>query len=185
VLIVTQQSPGKFDQVHAEKALLIVFARITDRTKFASYVQALPAVYAQFSGHYLAMAAQPSVQRKGDSAQPWSIVLSAWRDLELVREFWFSKAYQDVATKRAGTGEFHVNSSALELAPQLGMSILISTNNHLHLDRMIPEPFGADWLEGGGVIPSMQIYCDKKDLVAQVWSELADQGMHYCLDGVT
>jgi uncharacterized protein (DUF1330 family) len=86
---------------------LIVVAEITDRNRFADYVQALPPVYQHFGGEYLAIAGPSQARRLGAAAEK-SIVISAWSSLDQIKQFWHSEAYQQVAKKRAGTGQFQV-----------------------------------------------------------------------------
>jgi uncharacterized protein (DUF1330 family) len=85
---------------------LLVLARIADRDKFGSYIQALPPVYAEYGGSYLAVAPAVTVERFGLSEQPQSAVVSRWPSLGRLVEFWHSKPYRHVAALRAGTGEF-------------------------------------------------------------------------------
>lgn len=85
---------------------LLVLARITDRDRFGAYIQALPPVYAEYGGRYLAVAPAVTVEHFGLSEPPQSTVVSHWPSLGRLVEFWHSKPYRQVASLRAGTGEF-------------------------------------------------------------------------------
>ncbi len=85
---------------------LVVLARIHDRDRFAAYIQALPPVYAQFGGRYLAVAPALAVERYGLSEMPQSTVVSRWPSFTRLMEFWHSGEYRSVAQLRTGTGEF-------------------------------------------------------------------------------
>jgi uncharacterized protein (DUF1330 family) len=115
--------PGHEPALASRPALLIVLGRIQDRVRFVDYTQALPPVYAQYGGSYLALAPAPNVHVQY-SEQPWpasSVVLSLWPTVERLRQFWNSPEYRSVAQLRAGTGEFMVGMLPLQ-RPQPALS---------------------------------------------------------------
>jgi uncharacterized protein (DUF1330 family) len=97
-----------------EPGYLIVLARVFDRSAFAAYVRALPPVYQQFGGRYLALAAPADQYVPNDEVlpAPQSLVVSVWPSFARLQEFWWSTLYQEVAKLRANTGEFHVGALA-------------------------------------------------------------------------
>ncbi len=126
----------------ARAGILLVLARIRDRQQFGAYVQALPPVYQQFGGKYLALAPAPAVKISGLASAdfaPVSVVTSIWPSLERIKQFWNSEEYQTVAKLRSGTGDFMV--AALEAAPEPELAAqLTHTSNELTL---ILDPLNA------------------------------------------
>jgi uncharacterized protein (DUF1330 family) len=95
-----------------EVAYLIVLARIHERAKFGTYVQALPPVYEKFGGRYLCLSPQATVSVPEGAVvpAPQALVVSVWASMARLQQFWFSEDYRQVAALRAGTGEFHVGA---------------------------------------------------------------------------
>lgn len=89
-------------------AYLLVQATVTDRARFGGYIGALPPVYAQYGGSYVAVAPAPTVERLESPGATQSIVISRWPSLQRVKEFWQSPEYQTVKKLREGTGTFTV-----------------------------------------------------------------------------
>jgi uncharacterized protein (DUF1330 family) len=101
----------------SDVGFIIVLARIHDRAQFAHYVRALPPVYQQFEGQYICLS-PIAVEVVGEHAvlgAPQALVISRFASVARVQEFWWSKAYQEVAKLRAGTGEFSVATISGEL----------------------------------------------------------------------
>jgi uncharacterized protein (DUF1330 family) len=121
---------------------LIVLAQLRDRERFLSYVKALPPLYQQFGGSYLAVAGPAQVGRFGKISTPWSVVVSKWKDVASIESFWQSAEYQSAKHLRDGTGDFHVvaldgeaidgsfEAIALSLEPGEPMSSAASEDFH-------------------------------------------------------
>jgi uncharacterized protein (DUF1330 family) len=91
-----------------QSAYLLVQATVTDRARFGGYIGALPPVYTQYGGSYVAVAPAPTVERLESPGATQSIVISKWPSLNRVKEFWQSPEYQAVKKLREGTGTFTV-----------------------------------------------------------------------------
>ncbi len=127
---------------------LIVIAEITDRGRFADYVQALPPVYGQFGGQYLVVSGPSQVQRFGAAAEK-SIVISEWSSLEQIRAFWYSDAYQAVAKKRTGTGLFQVAAiSGIAQARSFAASAICLSFPAIAAIGNVLATGDVEWLEG-------------------------------------
>lgn len=87
---------------------LVVLARVQDRPRFGAYVGALPPVYQQYGGRYLAVAPAATVEQFGAVEAAQSVVVSAWPSLDGLLRFWSSAEYREVVKLRDGTGEFIV-----------------------------------------------------------------------------
>jgi uncharacterized protein (DUF1330 family) len=99
---------------------LVVTANIVDRVRFGAYVEALPPVYQQYGGQYLALAPAVFVTQHGRQYPPRAVVISAWPSLSVLLQFWHSKEYRQVAELRSGTGEFQVGALAGRSPQALG-----------------------------------------------------------------
>lgn len=90
----------------AKPALLVVMGRNYDRDALREYARALPPIYAQYGGEYLAVTRGFEVL---EGEYPYeSIVVSRWPSLAAARAFWHSPQYTQAKQIRAGNGEFDV-----------------------------------------------------------------------------
>ncbi len=85
---------------------LIVMGTVTDRAKFAEYVQALPPLYARFGGEYVVLSREPKlVEGRYDHT---SLVISKWPSVAAAQAFWDSPEYRELVKLREGAGTFDV-----------------------------------------------------------------------------
>jgi uncharacterized protein (DUF1330 family) len=88
---------------------LLVVGKTTDRAKIGAYVAALPAIYAQHNGRYLALggAGRGVAFLEG----PWSdrsLILANFPNRSAIDAFWWGEAYRNAIRKRDNAGVFSV-----------------------------------------------------------------------------
>lgn len=87
-------------------AYTIVQGIVTDPDKFIQYIQAVPAVVAQYGGRYLVQGSDSEVFE--GTADSRKVVVHEWPSADMARRFWNSAEYQRVKQLRQGAGEFQV-----------------------------------------------------------------------------
>ncbi len=87
---------------------MIVIAELKDRERFlAGYARVVPALVAEYGGHYLISGSAGHFLEGGWCDQP-SALVSQWPSREHALRFWNSPEYQQAMKLRAGTGRFQV-----------------------------------------------------------------------------
>lgn len=89
-------------------AYLLVQGHVTDREGFKAYNAALPPIYRQYGGEYLALVPAPLVEVAEGPAENRSIVLARFPSREAARAFWDSPEYAEAKKLREGKGTFFV-----------------------------------------------------------------------------
>lgn len=89
-------------------AYLLVQGQVTDREGFRAYSAALPPIYRQYGGEYLALVPAPRVEVAEGNAEDRSIVLARFPSRDAARAFWDSPEYAAAKKLRAGMGTFFV-----------------------------------------------------------------------------
>ena len=99
---------GTQDAVAAPErpALMIVMGKAYEREALQAYAAALPPVYAQYGGSYLAIAADYTVLEGEPDMQ--SVIVSQWPSLGAAQAFWASPEYAEARKLREGIGQFDV-----------------------------------------------------------------------------
>ena len=89
-------------------AYLLVQGQVTDREGFTAYSAALPPIYRQYGGEYLALVPAPLVEVAEGTVEDRSIVLARFPSREAARAFWDSPEYAVAKKLREGKGTFFV-----------------------------------------------------------------------------
>lgn len=89
-------------------AYLLVQGHVTDREGFKAYNAALPPIYTQYGGEYLALVPAPLVEVAEGPTENRSIVLARFPSREAARAFWDSPEYAEAKKLREGKGSFFV-----------------------------------------------------------------------------
>lgn len=87
-------------------AYLIIQAQLTDREKFKTYTQTVPAIVKAFGGEYIAMDSTPDIFEGGNVG---SVVISKWPSKQAAHAFWHSEEYKKALPLRDNTGTFSVS----------------------------------------------------------------------------
>jgi uncharacterized protein (DUF1330 family) len=85
---------------------MVVMGTVTDRTAFRAYAAALPPLYAQFGGVYLAVQRGPIALEGMPDFE--SIVISRWPNCAAANAFWTSADYRKLVEMRKDWGRFTV-----------------------------------------------------------------------------
>ncbi len=89
-------------------AYLLVQGTVTDMAGFKAYNDALPPIYAKFSGHYIALTPAPNVEVAEGEARHESILIARFPSKAAAWGFWNSPEYTAAKQLRAGKGRFYV-----------------------------------------------------------------------------
>jgi uncharacterized protein (DUF1330 family) len=89
-------------------AYLLVQGTVTDREGFQAYSAALPPIYRQYGGEYLALVPAPQVELLEGPPESRSIVIARFPSKAAARAFWHSPEYTAAKALRAGKGTFFV-----------------------------------------------------------------------------
>ncbi len=88
--------------------LMLVQGMFTDPAKAAAYNRALPPIYVQYRGFYLALSRPDAIERLAGDWEPQAIVLAAFADPAGAAAFWNSPEYAAAKRLREGGGNFRV-----------------------------------------------------------------------------
>lgn len=99
-------------------AYLLVQGTVTDREGFKAYSAALPPIYRQYGGEYLALVPAPLLEVLEGTPEMRSIVVARFASKEAARTFWNSPEYAAAKKLRDGKGTFYV--TILEGLPPVG-----------------------------------------------------------------
>ena len=87
---------------------LLVQGKVTDLEGFKAYNAALPPIYKEWGGHYIALVPAPRVEvAEGDSRNE-SILIAKFPSKEAAWGFWKSAEYAAAKKLREGKGTFFV-----------------------------------------------------------------------------
>lgn len=101
--------PTTTDRDATAPGLLLVVGRLLDFPKMGAYSKALPPVYAQYGGAYLAMGGPGrGLDWLDGPHRDRSLVLARFASVEAVQRFWWSPEYRAAAKLRDGAGAFNV-----------------------------------------------------------------------------
>ncbi|MFZ8886437.1 MAG: DUF1330 domain-containing protein [Steroidobacteraceae bacterium] len=89
-------------------AFLVVQGVVTDREGFRAYSEALPPIYHQYGGHYLAVAPAPLIEILEGDPEGRSLVIARFDSADAARAFWHSPEYAAAKRLREGKGSFYV-----------------------------------------------------------------------------
>ncbi|MBM4198681.1 MAG: DUF1330 domain-containing protein [Gammaproteobacteria bacterium] len=87
---------------------LLVQGKVTDLEGFKAYNAALPPIYKQFGGHYIALVPAPKVELAEGEARNESILIAKFPSKEAAWGFWKSAEYAAAKKLREGKGTFFV-----------------------------------------------------------------------------
>lgn len=92
----------------AAPGYLFVQGSFWDEARQKAYSAALPPIYRQYAGHYLAIGGGAGVQVVEGLWHPRGLVLARFQSAAAVDRFWWSAEYRAAATLRQGAGAFTV-----------------------------------------------------------------------------
>jgi len=87
---------------------LLVQGKVTDLEGFKAYNAALPPIYKQFGGHYIAVMPAPKVEVAEGEPRGESILIAKFPSKEAAWGFWKSAEYEAAKKLREGKGSFFV-----------------------------------------------------------------------------
>jgi uncharacterized protein (DUF1330 family) len=116
VLAVGAPKPGDFalciperpDAPPPSAGFMIVQGLFTDPAKAAAYGQALPPIYVQYEGSYLALSRPDAIAVLAGDWAPRAVVIATFRSATGAETFWRSPEYAAAKKLRAGGGHFLV-----------------------------------------------------------------------------
>lgn len=87
---------------------LLVQGKVIDLEGFKAYNAALPPIYKQFGGHYIAVMPAPKVEVAEGEPRGESILIAKFPSKEAAWGFWKSAEYEAAKKLREGKGSFFV-----------------------------------------------------------------------------
>ena len=97
---------------------LFVTGTFWDEAQQKKYSAALPPIYRQYDGAYLALGGGPGVQVVEGLWHPRGLVFARFDSVDAVARFWWSPEYRAAASLRQGAGAFTVLNIGGQAEPQ-------------------------------------------------------------------
>jgi uncharacterized protein (DUF1330 family) len=108
-------------------AYLLLLASVTERRRFADYVAEVSPQFTRNGARLLALAPAHSIEAFGHDDGPAAVMVSRWRDIECLRNFWHSPEHRRLADQRARCGELvavALDSPVREPSPSAADAVL-------------------------------------------------------------